>query len=172
MLLPVAQVPEPSIRARLEAYEHRERSDAAELSAIARSVIEQARRSTKFPVWSEACASPLVADSADCGPRLWKVVRDPKQPVTMRAEAAAALTERRDPDAVAALAEILNPLDAARLAPLVPIIGLLPTARAVPLLTRLSESSQSAHQQAACRALGTFDVPESRAALAKVVGAH
>jgi hypothetical protein len=163
------------IRTRLDAYEKQVqqtgRPDPAALGEIGRLVIEQERRSQTFRTWSEACGSTAAPDSDNCGPRLWAVLKAPGQPLSRRAEAGAALIARGDPEAAGALSEILKPIAPAVLAPLAPIVATMPAARAVPLLVRLSESSSTADQSAACRELGGFDKPEARAALAKVVAA-
>src|SRR5215831_21224774 len=88
------------VRARLAAYEQRlartQSPDPAELGDIARVVIEQARRSPKFAVWTEACASTVVPDSDTCGPRLWAVLNRQTETRAARAEAASALVARGD----------------------------------------------------------------------------
>lgn len=170
------KAPTPSIRAQLDAYDARTaregHPDRAALAAIARQVLEQERRSPAFAVWSEACASMVVPDSADCGPRLWAVLNGTTQPPAVRAEAAAALMTHGDAKASAALFDVLKDVETPKLAPLAPIIGRLPAGQAVPLLIRLATSSSPVLQGAACRVLGSFDTPDSRAALASVVAAN
>ena len=164
------------VRARLAAYEQRlartQSPDPAELGDIARVVIEQARRSPKFAVWTEACASTVVPDSDTCGPRLWAVLNRQTETRAARAEAASALVARGDAAAADALADALKGTPASALAPLAPILAELPAKRAVPLLVRLSQSSSPADQGLACRYLGGFDQAESRDAIRAIVAAN
>jgi len=161
------------IRARLDAYEKRtqqtNRPDPAALAEIGRLVIEQSRRSPKFQVWTEACASTVVAESHDCASRLRAILNRSTEPIERRAEAAAALIARGDTEAGAALHSALKTARTATLAPLAPIVALLPAADAVPLLTRLTASPSTAEQSVGCRYLGGFDTAEVRAAVTKVV---
>jgi hypothetical protein len=164
------------VRARVDAYERRltrtRVQDPVELGDIARVVIEQARRSPRFVVWSEACGSTVVPDSDRCGPRLWQVLNRQTETLATRAEAASALLARGDTAAGDALADLLKTTRVSALAPLAPIIAELPARRAVPLLVRLAESASTQDQGLACRYLAAFDQDESRAAIRKVVGAN
>jgi HEAT repeat protein len=175
-VLAAAQPAPPDIRARLAAYEKQVqltgRADPAALEAIGRLVLDRAKQSSKFPVWSEACASALVGVGGDCSTRLWVVLKSSARPLSMRAEAAAALIERGDTGAPAALFDAIRNLGAAQLAPLAPIIRLMPESRAVPLLIRVLESPAAADQVVGCRALGTIDAADVRGALAKAVASN
>ena len=168
--------PSPTVRARLAVYERRisetGRHDPAELAAMARTVIDGNRRSQKFAVWSEACASTTVEDTSGCTNRLWAVFNGPDQPLVKKAEAGAALIARGDAKAADAMFTLFSRLDPPKLVPLVPIVAQLPATRAVPLLIRLTEVPHDSAQASACRALGAFDTPESRAALGRMAGAH
>jgi HEAT repeat protein len=164
------------LRARLDAYERRAtesgRPDPAELASIANAIIEQARGSTTFPVWSNACASIAVPDSSDCSSRLWAIVKATREPIATRARAASALMARGEAPAADVLAGQLKTAPASTLARLVPAITTMPAPAAVPLLVRLSESPAGDDQQQACEALSAFDVTESRVAMARIVEAN
>lgn len=184
MLLPVAAwlvlfaqaTPPPvsAIKTRLDAYERRAEqgnTDPAELAAIGRLVIDRARVSPRFDVWSPACAVRTVPDATGCTARLRAVTEKSAEPLSRRVDAAAALVARGEASGAAILAKLLEPLETARLASLTRVITLLPAERAVPLLTRLLASSSAQDQEAGCRAAGSFDAPEIRAALSNVVTA-
>ena len=161
------------LRARLDAYERKtaetRRPDSAELAGIANDVIEEARRSTTFSVWSGACASTAVPESADCSTRLWAVLNAPRQTTIRRANAASALMPKGDMAVADTLAGLLKTAPTGMLAQLLSIIRQLPARYAVPLLVRLSESPSEDDQGKSCEALSDFDVPESHTALSKIV---
>lgn len=166
----------PSIPARLNAYEahvaQTGHPDAEALASIARAVIEQGRRSRTFDTWSTACASTLVPDNEACGSRLHAVLDAADQTLTARAAAAAVLLERGDASGGVDLARILEKTATPKLTSLAPVIAKLPAGAAVPLLVRLARSGSEAAEEAACRALGGFDDPRSRAALRDIVSAR
>jgi hypothetical protein len=173
VLIALTVVQPASTRTRLDAYEaavaKTGRPDPEALAAIAGDVIVTARRSPKFLVWSEACASTEVSDNERCAERLRGILARSSETKAMRAEAASALMARGDKAAAATLSDALKTATPSALAPLAPILAEMPAPSAVPLLIRLVESSSTADQAVACRYLGGFDEPEVREALKKVV---
>ena len=161
------------LRTRLGAYERKMaatgRPDAAELAAIANDVIEEGRRSATFSVWSQACASTMIPESADCSARLAAILNGPRETTTRRANAAAALIQKGDTAAAETVAGLLKPASLDMLTQLLPVIRQLPSRYAIPPLVRLSESPSPDDQGKSCEALSDFDVPEARTAVSKIV---
>jgi len=161
------------LRVRLAAYERQAtetgRQDPAELERIARGVIEDARRSSVFAVWSEACGSTAIGPSADCAARLWAVLNATRESTSRRAAAAAALISGGDTSAADTVAPLLMAAPLATIAQLAPIIEKMPAKHALPLLVRLSGSEDADHQARACEGLSGLDVPESHTAITKIV---
>jgi hypothetical protein len=178
-IVPVAQSAGPSLsnlRVRLAAYERHAREtgreDPAELERIAGAVIEDARRSATFSVWTEGCGSTVIGPSSECRDRLWAVLNAPRESTSRRAAAAAALMSSGDAAAADALASLLMTAPPSSIAQLAATVEKMPAKRAVPLLVRLSESPDADHQSRACEGLSSFEAPESHATFTRIVDAN
>jgi HEAT repeat protein len=160
------------IRTRLEAEEKRtpaDQPDPAIFGEIARLVFDRAAQSRSFPVWSEGCASKFAVERQDCTVRLWSVLKNTSAIVKDRATAGAALVNRKEPEATAALHGLVKGLDPRQLAQVARVLRALPDAQSVPLLAGLLSSPTPTDQVAACRVLGTIASVDVRPELQKAV---
>ena len=160
------------VKTRLQVYERRTasgRPDAEALAAVARMVVARALDSRRFDVWSQACLSGLAPETAQCQPRLLGALRQAAAPLADRSAAGAALARRGDKGATAEYFALVKDLPAKDLATIAPDLRALPEAQATPLLLRLLESPDSAHQIAACKVLGAIDTAQVRQALQAAV---
>ena len=173
----VAQISPPShstqleLKGRLSEYETREPKSPDALAAIAELAIDSNLKSNVFDVWLETCASQFVPAGSSCEKRLWETVKRPAAPARERARAAAVLSRGGDKGATAALGEIVSKMATRELVPLADDLRALPAETAVPMLSRMLSSSNTAEQIAACRALGYFDTSAVREALRAIVDA-
>lgn len=162
------------IRALLATYEKRTaggKNDPAELRRIAALVVDAARASGTFAVWSEACGITLAAPSESCRSRLTTLLQRSSAPMAQRAVAGAALVRTGAPGAADLFYGAVKGLGPTDLAAIAPHLLALPKPRAVELLTRALSAPGMDDQVKACRALGTLDTGETRQALANAVAA-